>query len=282
MSTGNTTDDLDFAHHVKRYEGYTGHANLESDAFFTHEAQKHHSLVVQDALRDVFFDAARYADTLSDQNATYFMKFGVGRRLKMMWASYREILSHVPPDRTEPLSQDDVGVVSRDLNVIYINIHGVLDNYAWCLLHEVTTEAPKKVDKMSVGLFSSRIMSNPRFVDLKPKIDRYGDWNNELKKKRDPVAHRIPLYVPPAILNPEEAERYKEFCGAAMEATAKLEFEKADEFHGRAERLGTFSPHFMHHPGDGALPIYPTVPQDIANLVKIARVISAFLKDRAS
>jgi hypothetical protein len=42
-------------------------------------------------------------------------------------------------------------------------------------------------------------------------------------------------------------------------------------------KIGTFLPYFVHHPDVPGEPIYPTIPQDIANLVKIIKLVHAAL-----
>lgn len=282
MNAGNADDPLDFEHHLRIYQAHIGHGNSRNDEHFIHEAQSMHSLKVQDALRDSFVDAVSILESLQNKEADNYIRFGAARRLRMMWVSYREILSIIEPDRKEPLPGDDVSLVERDLNVIYINISGVLDNYAWCLLNEAATEPTKKLSRMHVGMFSSRFISDPNFEVLKPDIDRFSDWNKELKDKRDPAAHRIPLTVPPSVLNQEEGKRYKELHDAWIKASAEQQFDEADKYSDQQDSLGTFMPCFLHHPDEGVLPIYPTVPQDIANLVKISGIIHAYLKNRIS
>jgi hypothetical protein len=79
------------------------------------------------------------------------------------------------------------------------------------------------------------------------------------------------LSVPPCVLNPEEeAARY-----AALELqifTAKSEQDR-NALKAQQRKIGTFSPYFVHHPDVPGTPIYPTVPQDIANLIKIIKLV---------
>src|SRR6266446_915961 len=196
-------DQLDFEYHRREYQALVGSEKLEADAYFLAQAQYVHSLVVHDALRDAQVSAVTIAPMLVNEQARYFINYGVGRRLRMIWVSYRGLLALVQTDRKEPLSLDDVGAISRDLNVIYINIRGVLDNLAWCLLHEVASDQIRNLDPVKVGLFSPALMNDSNLISLKVRLEEFSTWHRELKCRRDPAAHRIPLSVPPAILNPE-------------------------------------------------------------------------------
>jgi hypothetical protein len=187
----------------------------------------------------------------------------------MMWVAYRGILAKVAVDRQEPLSDDDVGVVSRDLNAIYIDIRGTLDNWAWCLRHELATEATKALHETKIGLFSKAFLADDNLQKLKAVLDPFNKWHRDMKERRDPAAHRIPLSVPPAALNAAEVEFYREIEGQIGDAFRVGQYERVKELRARQARIGTFVAAFAHHPDDGAMWIYPTVPQDIGNLVKI-------------
>ena len=66
MSAGNTTDQLDFAHHVETYKGHIGHGNLESDRYFTHQAQHdpHRAVVALRPTSKRLLQPPRHADRL--------------------------------------------------------------------------------------------------------------------------------------------------------------------------------------------------------------------------
>lgn len=273
-------DELDFEFHRKKYEALAGTESAAATAYFMCTALDIHSLLVRDTLRSVQYTAAIIAPTLSNEEARFFMLYGPGRRLGMIWVSYTDILDHIAADRKEPLSHDEVATVSRGLNVIYINIPGVLDNYAWCLLHQVATDKTKKLPAVKVGLFSSEFMDDPNLDLLRPLLDEFSKWHKELKTRRDPAVHRIPLYVPPAALNPKEEDQYRELEDQIADAFNNQNFEQVDELTAQQGRIGTFMSCFIHHPGEDIIPIYPTVPQDIANLIKIVNHVHTFLHER--
>ena len=138
--------------------------------------------------------------------------------------------------------------------------------------------------------------------DVATLMSALSDWNRELSSRRDPSAHRIPLSIPPAVLDAEssippavlDAEsreeytrvsaEYSEAFNAAVASVSKtgdLEmFEKADLLNNQLQKIGRFMPVFVHHPDEGAIRIYPTVPQDIAQVVKIARGISNIISTK--
>lgn len=271
-------ESLEFEDHLRNYELFIRGVNSENDRYFTAKAQKMHALVVSDALRDVFLASVSVSAELSSNEAVFFLQFGVARRLRMMWDAYRWIIFNISPNRKQPLSQELVNGATRDLNILYINIRGIIDNFAWALLHERGSSETKTKKGTAVNLFWNKFNSDPNFGSLKPEIDRLSDWFSEIKKKRDPAAHRIPLCVPPAILNPEQAEQYHEIYNAYVDATNQLRIEDAEEYLKVLERVGDFMPGFGHHPNEPFMPLYPTIPTDVAKLVQLSNSVFDFLR----
>ena len=191
------------------------------------------------------------------------MLYGAGRRLSMVFYAYREITLTVPPDRVRPLSHDEQINLSRDINIIYMNLRGTLDNFAWCFLYEKESSAIASLSRTHIDLFANKFRELPCFVEIEQEISAHDNWNKELKTRRDPVVHRIPLYIPPSVIDHEDTERYRELVG-------EYAFEQLSN-------IGSFYLCFQHHPEDGVVPIYPTLPTDMAHLIRIGNTIERSL-----
>jgi hypothetical protein len=191
----------------------------------------------------------------------------------MILVAYYGVFDTIAPDRKEPLPLNEMAAVSRDLNIIYINIRGAFDNYAWCIYHEREMGKTFKSVETQVGLFHGLFRKDVHLANLKGMLEEHIEWNDDLKSRRDPSAHRMPLYVPPAILNEEEAARHEAIWKERQEAIRKGEYERDTELANEQHGLGRFRPHFLHDPDDGGIPIYPTVPNDIGKLIVIGSAI---------
>jgi hypothetical protein len=169
-----------------------------------------------------------------------------------------------------------------------------LDNLAWLLLDLFANDRTRNLAPMKVGLFSNEFLKDQNLADVAKFMEPFQEWNRELSSRRDPAAHRIPLSVPPAIIDAETKDKYqrvsKEYSNAINDAfesasnweVAEPKFEKAHALHERLETIGKFVPLFVHHPDTGAMKIYPTVPQDIGQLVRVTRGIFEITKARLS
>jgi hypothetical protein len=236
-----------------------------------------HSLQVMDALSDTVALPIRVSESLTEkENAFQHLRYGASRRLLMMWYAYRNVVVYsAPPGRLKPLSTDESIELTRDLNVIYLNIRGTLDNLAWALLHEYAPEKTK-TRPSQIGLFNSCLTKDERFKRLSPVLNEHREWNLDLKTRRDPAAHRIPLTIPPQALTDEDRKTYvihfKDFDRAAQ----ALDFARADEAFKQTELVGQFFPYFIHDVDERPIPIYPTLPEDLAHTVEICREVGRF------
>jgi hypothetical protein len=259
----------------------------EQDTYWYRNAEYMHALCVVQAALDIQTDALLLLPKLRTKTGIANLRFGIGRRTKQIWLGLRTLLELVHPEHTDPLQHESVEEVSRDLNVIYINIRGVLDNLAWCLAAEFGSGDAEKLAPMSVYLFGRDFLKDNDLMEFADFLRTFTDWSRELKERRDPSAHRIPLSVPPAILDKAAQEeyarlqvKYDEVLKAAYamhgdhEQRLKL-FQEAGEISDAQSRIGTFKPLFGHDPTEGYMPIYPTVPDDIGKMILIGRGLLA-------
>jgi hypothetical protein len=266
-------DNLDYDQHYREYARLFGIVNQQSELYVSKRAQETHILHVHDALRDEFTASVGFAQGLSNLQARHFALYGVGRRYGILWSAFRSILAAVPVDRTTPLTGDEGKAVSRDLNTIYINIVGVIDNYAWVIRHEMGSAAIRALPANRVGLFVKPYLKDPCFAPLAPRLKPFQAWFTELRSRRDPAAHQIPLYVPPTALDPEDLQSYQQIEAEIASLTPLQEFTRIDELNKEQERIGVFVSKFMHHPDEPLIPFYPTVPQDLAQLIRISSAV---------
>lgn len=240
--------------------------------------QQTFSLQIMDKLRQTIGASIALSKLMKANGAVYDLRFGAARRLQMMWHAYHNLL-HVASsfDRKEPLTSEESCELTQDLNVIYINIRGTLDNLCWALLHEHAPDRVMTLDRWKVGLFSLSIVGDGRFNSLATIIQAHRSWSQELKDRRDPAAHRIPLTVPPRSVTAPEAAVYEELYGDYLQAASDLNLDEAEASVQRMGSVGHFDPCFMHDPKEGLIPIYPTVPDDIGHVIDLFRAVEAFL-----
>jgi hypothetical protein len=290
-------EDLTFDSHMSLYRQFlTG--DPDRDAYWYRQAEYYHLLAVRDGIIHLMPDAVVLAERVRETGAFEYLNLGIARRAKFIWLSLNQLLDLIPPDREKPLSTDETFDVAMCLNVIYVNTRGTLDNFAHALTILFGEEKTKELRPTQIDLFGKRFRSDPNLVEVDAFVKKFEGWNKDLKDRRDPAAHRIPLSVPPTILNDEDLAEYQRLYGeydaahlAAVRAAGAGEdclnlFEQATAVFERLERVGTFVPVFLHHPRNERFPVYPTVVEDVGTLVRIARgivdIISCKLDDLAA
>lgn len=300
----NFTDDrLQYSTVLQSTYGGLLTGNSEQDAWVHREAEEMQALMVIDAIRDVAINAVVLADRPLERDAVFHLRYGIAHRAKFIWVSLRRLVAQAPPGRTEPMPLDDVEALASDLNVIYLNIRGALDNLAWTLRAVTPSPATAALRDVNMDLFGERFLGAIDNDNLRDELEPFRDWYTELKSRRDPAAHRIPLSVPPTILDEVALQEYADLdrqYGAAMAKALSaarhgldknpdqpldlksaeeigLLFEETKAIHAKRQKIGKFPGFFAHHPDEVAMPIYPTVPEDVRNLVAIARIIAGFI-----
>ncbi|MFO1071730.1 MAG: hypothetical protein U1E17_03330 [Geminicoccaceae bacterium] len=211
-----------------------------------------------------------------------------------MWHSYRHLISIAYPERIVPMNEEEAQETSKDINLLYMHLQGVLDNFAWCVIYEKFPEQ-STIEPIKVGLFKNALKRMLENLEIGEEINEHAEWNKDIKDRRDPVAHRIPLAVPPAILTPDQStimqklqEEWNDLMQKSITSARERRFDDAegikrdmDILRDRMNTIGTFFPFFIHHPDQETIPIYPTIPNDMAHLVKLAAIIRTAIKPPA-
>jgi hypothetical protein len=238
-------------------------------------AELDYALQVMDATFDAFISSVNLSHRVQEKRAQEFLRFGVARRLEMIWVGYRNLMFTAPPKRENPLDDDESRSVTADLNLIYINIRGVLDNLCWALLHEICSDKPT-LPKAKIGLFLPCITRDMRFSGIHDVIQAHGEWNRDLKNRRDPAAHQIPLAVLSQTVTQHETRIYQQLEDEYRRAVAAGDFASAETIAKRQRQIGRFMPLFGHDLALGLTPIYPTTPDDVGHVIQLLGAIETF------
>lgn len=275
--------DVEYSSHYRQFaEPFLIKGNRANNQYFVHEAQQNHVYGINNALLELIGDALTLLSRIIFTTAaSHFFRFGVMRRLRMIDSSFKSFQSIVPPNRTFPLSQEQSDRVCRDLNAIYIDLLGLLDNYAWVAVHQLGSAATQSASPLAIGLFKRAFAADSALKPAADAMQPFAAWERDVKTRRNPAAHRMPLYVPSAALTPDDLAELERFETLISEALRAHEFEKMDALRDGRRRVGTLVPKFLHDPGEPVIDIYPTIPEDIGQAIKIGRAMQTFLSETA-
>lgn len=272
---------VDYEVHFREFAApFLVDGNTASNLYFVHEAQQNHIYSINNALLELLSDALTLLSAVSfASEAEHFLRYGIMRRLRMLNSSFRSFQRLVPPNRTVPLSQSQSDEACADLNAMYINILGLLDNYAWVLVHQLGSPSTKAAGRMAIGLFKPALSRDPGLSTVTSALASFSAWEEEMKSRRNPAAHRMPLYVPRGSFSPEQLAEFERVDQMISESLHAGELDKIEPLTAKRDRIGNHLPLFMHDPGETPIEIYPTVPHDIGQSISVGRIVQAFLRE---
>ncbi len=165
------------------------------------------------------------------------------------------------------------------LNSLYLNLAGGLDNLAWAIAYQYelySETAEESHERKEVVLVGKRFLKKliPAAKDLSDSLKTFQVWHEDLRKFRDPGAHRIPLYVPPSTLSESDLE-----IRTRLDAEAAERYAAGDGYAGGStmyemSKLGEFYPIFTADmPQVQAYNLGPKVMEDVRQFFAIANIV---------
>jgi hypothetical protein len=182
-----------------------------------------------------------------DSAAREYLLFGAGRRISVLRRAMSRIFEEFPLRLELPLPLPVIHDVQIYLQAYVMNLFGLFDNWAWAfvLFHGLEGDVG---GKFGVG-FQRRETQKFLPQPLREYVtnERHQQWSeNYLKSYRDALAHRIPLYIPPAQLSFEEGARYNELEIEKMRCIREHQFERLGQVEAEQRHLGKPMPAFLH------------------------------------
>lgn len=179
-----------------------------------------------------------------NEEASDYATHGVTRRCFTLCKCIQNIYKLCPPELSS-ISSDDLDEITIYLQAFIFNIFGALDNIA----HVLNSELNLGIQKEWIGLGpKNKTMRNHLNVEFKDKLIEFdgNGWFEYIFEYRHALAHQIPLYVPPYIIQKKNVEKYNELTSSWSKACQNLKFDEADAIDLERASLGTFDPFFVH------------------------------------
>ncbi|MGA9853263.1 MAG: hypothetical protein WBR15_10065 [Gammaproteobacteria bacterium] len=219
----------------------------------------------------------RIGHNRKNEYAKRYMILGIARRLRVIQQNYLALYEVIENDRKEPLNNSEQINLDLHLNSLYLHIRGVLDNLAWALEFEFVIYPLDLLQKtpQKIGLFNGGFISRigKRYVALSQVLKNYQQWHEGMKTIRDPAAHRIPNYVAPSVLTPEEVLLYRGLESKANTMFKNGDFDGAMKVHDEIDGLGKFEPLFIDEIGN-TYPMQFQIDGDIVNMILLIRAVA--------
>lgn len=220
--------------------------------------------------------------SIRDAKAKEYLTQGVGRRLSILIRCIHNIFNIFPVGRTEHLALEELADVDINLHAFFVNLSGLLDNLAWVFVFEnnlLGSSKEGKLGKEDIGLFKKKTQSCfPDDFRTYLSTERMKRWYSEYSKNyRDALAHRIPAYVPPFILNREEQEKYLALDAQihALDLRVYDNLAIYDQLREKQKELGKPSLFFTHSFAEGSQPALLHA-QVIIDYLTVEEILNSF------
>jgi hypothetical protein len=78
---------------------------------------------------------------------------------------------------------------------------------------------------------------------LASTLRQHSNWAGELTELRDPAAHRVPIYVPPSVINSQEqVDKFRRIEAQADKPPSERGDRPISDIYREAQAVGTFVP----------------------------------------
>ena len=135
---------------------------------------------------------------------------GFIRRLGTLQRCIQNIFALYHPNRSDIPSRDTCIDLTINLQSFVFNLFGCLDNLAriWVIERNVTNPSGSPLRDNQVG-FRSKIVKASFAPEFRSYIDGIHQWFGHLEDYRHALAHRIPLYIAPFVITPNNEAAFK-------------------------------------------------------------------------
>jgi hypothetical protein len=192
------------------------------------------------------------------EQAKEFALHGFSRRLSTLVRCIENTFSAVPTDLDRVPALDQTQDVAIQVQAFIFNVFGCLDNLAWTWVLErnVTKSDGAPLPSEWVGLRSkNKVVRDSLGQEFRQFLESMSDWFKYLEEYRHALAHRIPLYVPPFAIAPNNAERYYELERSICTLTIRRKIAEARTQQLERDSLRFFRPWIVHSWTGEARPI---------------------------
>jgi len=211
---------------------------------------------------------------------------GLSRRIATLARCVDAVFDLLPPSESgvpETRAIDDATIY---IQAFIFNVFGCCDNIAWLWVLEqhVLDKKGSPIAQQRVGIWPDyhqfRASCSPEF---RTYLESHRTWFDNLKNFRDALAHRIPLYIPPYSVTPNQHEAYLRLDEEKGAAFKQRDFELHDQIEERQHLLKHFNPIMVHSLTKSKVVVFHAqLLADFRTIEEIARKMLRELERRGS
>ncbi len=173
---------------------------------------------------------------------------GLTRRLNQLRHLLVKVFEVLPPEANNPDSEA-IADATAFLQAFIFGVYGAVDNLARIWVYEtgIRLNDGREISVKRIGLApANKDVRASLPVKLRAYLGGKDKWFKYLENYRHALAHRIPLYIVPRILNGEESDEFLRLDKEKLEAFRDRDHLRFEKISDRQDALGTFAPMMMH------------------------------------
>jgi hypothetical protein len=217
------------------------------------------------------FDAY-HAYAFKSGRAKEFAEHAFLRRFDLMLHCIKQVFDLIPPKNEEIPSRDVRTQALVNIHAFNLNTYGAIDNLAWIWVEEKKIRRPdgSSLPKDWVGLGpKNSVVRATLSDDFRGHLRGLKRWFRYLEDFRHSLAHRVPMYIAPYVIEEKDEARYKELAGAL----ARFRHPRLQErLQAQQDELKKFAPWLQHSFGEKSKRIvfHPQLLRDFATVEELA------------
>jgi hypothetical protein len=185
-----------------------------------------------------------------------YAQHGFMRRLGSLIRCIENAFRILPPDRgDDPPTRNERIDATINVQSFVINTFGAIDNLAWIWVTEtqLTKEDGSPIPSNWVGFGpKNKFVRQSLSEGFRTHLDAMNGWFGNLESFRHSLAHRIPLYIPPYIVSPNDEKRWRSLEAAIFEASFRGDVALEKRLEADQNKLGRFRPGIKHSFSEGS------------------------------
>jgi hypothetical protein len=180
-----------------------------------------------------------------NEQAREYAQQGFGRRVGTLQNCIKNVFRVVPPGTVKVPAKARLHNAQINIQAFVANVYGSIDNLAWIWVYE--RGLAESISRKQVGLrkHHEKVRSSLS-VEFRTYLEGLDKWFEWIVEYRDALAHRIPLYVPPGAVRPEDVDAYNTLMVGMNEAMNQINSHEYNKLSAEQSKLLVFQPLITH------------------------------------
>lgn len=232
-------------------------------------------------------DYSRAGNGFAIERAREYTHHGFCRRLMTLEHCIVRVFETIPPDSTRQPNEHQIHDVTAFLQAFIFNVFGCIDNLAHIWVQERNVKKPDGTElpdsAVGFGRKNREVLNSlPARFESYITSPEYLQWCRIVGGFRNALAHRIPPYIPPFVVQKKDLSRFNEMGHLVEKAIDRGEFSDAYYLRKQQNEIGVFVPGLTHSFSEKSpsIWIHPQLLADFNTVEEVAQRLLDELCDR--